>query len=202
MSLITESVLLGRVQNEMRKSATFSTNVEDKARQIINETHAPAISGIDKYDIFLSHSSDYAKKVAGLKLLLNDMGYKVYVDWIEDPLINRKNVNKTTAQKLQERMKESTSLVYAFSENSSQSKWMPWELGYFDGIKGMVAVLPISTRQSSSFQGTEYLGIYPYIDISTTKNSTTEHLWVNETTLKYVLFEEWLRKKVQPYERK
>ena len=39
---------------------------------------------------------------------------------------------------------------------------MPWELGYFDGIRGKVAVCPIT--YSSSFEGREYLGLYPIME--------------------------------------
>ena len=39
---------------------------------------------------------------------------------------------------------------------------MPWELGDFDGLKsGNVAILPLVDSAYSSFQGQEYLGIYP-----------------------------------------
>src|SRR4029077_17042528 len=109
--------------------------------------------------IFLSHSSSDAKLVSGLKLELEDIGYSVYIDWIEDPKLNRANVTRETALLLQERMKKCNSLIYAFSENASTSKWMPWELGYFDGIKGTACVLPITTSDKADFHGSEYLGI-------------------------------------------
>jgi hypothetical protein len=80
------------------------------------------------YDIFLSHSSSDAGLVAGLKLELEDLGYSVYVDWIEDPKLSRANVTKDTALVLQARMKQCKALLYAFSENATNSKWMPWLL--------------------------------------------------------------------------
>lgn len=199
MPLITEQTLRNRVQNEMRKSFDFPSEINNKARYIINEGRKPAISGIDVYDIFLSHSSDDAVKVAGLKLLLEDFGYRVYVDWIEDPLMSRKNVTKDTALKLKERMTVSTTLIYAFSENSQESRWMPWELGYFDGIKSKVAVMPISNKTQYDFKGTEYLGIYYYITIDTALNTNTEYLWLHETTNKYVRFDWWKNNNQQPY---
>ncbi|MDP2161789.1 MAG: hypothetical protein Q8K02_14995, partial [Flavobacterium sp.] len=72
------------------------------------------------------------------------------------------------------------------------SKWMPWELGYFDGIKGTVAVLPISRTSKSSFQGSEYLGIYYYIQIDTVSGTNNTALWVYETASKYIIFDSWL----------
>lgn len=144
------------------------------------------------YDIFLSHSSDDAKLVAGLKLELEDLGHSVYVDWIDDPNLDRKNVTKETALLLQQRMKQCKSLIYAFSESATNSKWMPWELGYFDGIKGTVAVLPIAKTSKSSFVGSEYLGIYYYIQIDTISGTNQNALWIYEAYNKYVNFKSWL----------
>ena len=62
-------------------------------------------------------------------------------------------------------MRHSQSLVYATSAASSQSKWMPWELGYFDGFRpGFVAILPLVQSTGDDFSGQEYLGLYPYIE--------------------------------------
>ncbi|MCG2462385.1 hypothetical protein K8352_16610 [Flavobacteriaceae bacterium F89] len=116
----------------------------------------------------------------------------VYVDWIEDPKLSRANVTKDTAVVLQARMKQCKALLYAFSENATNSKWMPWELGYFDGIKGTVAVLPISRTSKSSFQGSEYLGIYYFIQIDTVSGTNKTALWVYETASKYIIFDSWL----------
>lgn len=38
---------------------------------------------------------------------------------------------------------------------------MPWELGYFDGIKNKVAILPVEDNPICDFYfGQEYLGLY------------------------------------------
>jgi hypothetical protein len=42
---------------------------------------------------------------------------------------------------------------------------MPWELGYFDGLKpGYVWILPLVMDYDSEFKGQEYLGLYPPIE--------------------------------------
>lgn len=205
MGLFTEERLRSRVENQIRKGYTGSPydSFDTKVKGILNEslnqqkTFSPSTK---TYDIFLSHSSSDASLVTGLKLELEDLGYSVYIDWIEDPLLNRANVTKETALVLQARMKQCKSLVYAFSENASNSKWMPWELGYFDGIKGTVAVLPISKTSKSSFQGSEYLGIYFYIQIDTISGTNNLALWVHETSTKYTLFNNWITGK-QPTQR-
>lgn len=195
MALFTEEQLRNRVKNQMSKGGIINESFEAKARFILNESisQQKTIYATEKiYDIFLSHSSGDAGLVAGLKLVIEDIGYSVYVDWIEDPQLNRTSVTKETALVLQARMKQCKSLIYAFSDNASNSKWMPWELGYFDGIKGIVTVLPISKTVKSSFQGTEYLGIYYYIQIDTIKGTSKNELWTHETSSKYVQYTGWL----------
>lgn len=197
MALFTEERLRARVENQLRKgySGSMYDSFESKAKTILNESlnQQRTFSATPKtYDIFLSHSSTDAALVAGLKLELEDLGYSVYVDWIEDPKLSRANVTKETALVLQARMKQCKSLLYAFSENAVNSKWMPWELGYFDGIKGTVAVLPISRTSKSNFQGSEYLGIYYYIQIDTISGTNKLALWVHETSTKYTLFNNWI----------
>lgn len=205
MGLFTEERLRARVENQLTKgySGSIYDSFELKAKTILNESldQQRKFSTTTKtYDIFLSHSSTDATLVTGLKLELEDLGYSVYVDWIEDPNLSRANVTKDTALVLQARMKQCKALIYAFSENAASSKWMPWELGYFDGIKGTVAVLPISKTNRSSFKGSEYLGIYYYIEIATIQNTNQNALWVCETATKYVSYENWLNGN-QPYER-
>lgn len=118
------------------------------------------------YDIFLSHSSLDKKLVLGLVNLFNNFKYSVYVDWIEDTQLDRNNVSKTTASVLKNRMKQSKGLSYIPTNNSTQSKWCPWELGYFDGLKKeKCTILPVleDYDYSEEYNGQEYLGLYPYI---------------------------------------
>lgn len=143
------------------------------------------------FDIFLSHSYQDKEIIPALKIELEDMGYSVYVDWISDGCISRnKMIDKETASMLQKRMKQSKCLLYATSSNSKNSRWMPWELGYFDGIKNKkVAILPISKNDNNfddNFKGEEYLGLYKYID------NTSGILYVQESSSKYENFNDWI----------
>lgn len=123
-----------------------------------------AATDADKFDIFLSHSIHDAELIVGVKELLEGMGFSVYVDWDADPQLDRNAVSKKTAETLRKRMRQSKSLVYVATEKSSSSKWMPWELGFFDGHKpGQVAVLPLMDTESGKFPEQEYLGLYPVV---------------------------------------
>lgn len=186
MTYITEQQLRERFSLARRQSNTrfFS------ATHVLNEGRITDSSA--KYDIFLSHSSEDNEIIAGLKLLFEDFHFSVYVDW-NDPELNPQYVTPQTAETLRNRMANCKCLIYAYSENARGSKWMPWELGYFDGLKqSMVAVLPISKVSSKSIEGSEYVGLYNVIDIDTIQGSTDKTLWVNNGT-EYVKMSGWLQ---------
>lgn len=71
---------------------------------------------------------------------------------------------------------------------------MPWELGYFDGIKNRVAVLQIvpADDQGKKFAGQEYLDLYPYIDHAPSTDGPKDMIWVNDKADKYVNYRRWL----------
>lgn len=111
------------------------------------------------YDVFLSHAFEDAELIAGVKVLIEMQGLTVYVDWIEDPESDRGEVTARTADMLRGRMRHCNFLVFATSKASPNSKWMPWELGYFDGIRpNQIGILPIV--ESQTFTGQEYIGLY------------------------------------------
>lgn len=182
-------------QAEKRNISEYGT----KREQILYEnvelsTRYDSVNNIKirEYDIFLSHSSLDKKLVLTLVDLFNEAGYSVYVDWIEDTQLDRSNVNKDTAQTLRGRMNHSKGLAYVATSNSTNSKWCPWELGYFDGKKNSrCCILPI--MESNTFQGQEYLGLYPYIRYSKISGKKKYDFWVyNQGTDEYVILKKWL----------
>lgn len=149
-------------QNVIRKSAD----------QVLRE-NAQTFSINKEYDIFLSHCREDAEVIGGAKIILEKEGVSVYVDWIEDPQLDRARVTSTTAAMLRMRMRACKSMLFATSESSPSSKWMPWELGYFDGLRqGQIAVLPLLEDWEATFTGQEYLGLYPVVERLPLKNSS------------------------------
>lgn len=151
MKFYTKDYLLSKAPKGLNGTRKFSS--------VINEHKYRS-----HFDIFLSHSYKDKKYIEGLFLELTEKGYSVYVDWIIDPHLQRGNVTKTTVNQIRKRMKQSTSLIYATSENASTSKWMSWELGFMDGdTSGKCAILPITDYEHSTFKGQEFLSVYPHI---------------------------------------
>ena len=85
---------------------------------------------------------------------------------------------------------------------------MPWELGFCDGVHGRVAVVPVLEQnlQTESFDGQEYLKLYPYITKEKPAPTIKPHLlppggavqisdpvlWVQESSSVYTSFTSWL----------
>ena len=66
----------------------------DSADRILKEE---ALAKRASYDVFLSHSYDDRTIILGVKRFIEGKGYSVFVDWIEEPLLNCNKINKATA---------------------------------------------------------------------------------------------------------
>ena len=123
------------------------------------------------------------------------MGNYVYVDWIVDAQLDRTNVTKDTCQGIKERMNQCRSLFYATSKAASNSKWMPWELGYMDGKTTKCAILPIMKEtHQTTYKGQEYLSVYPYVQKKKLARYGDEgELYIIKEDKPPILFDEWLK---------
>jgi len=141
----------------------------------------------EQYDIFLSHSYSDARIVKQIRNMLIEKGYSVYVDWIEDEQLDRGKVSEHTATVLRNRMNNCSSLIYLTSDSAEKSVWMPWELGYMDALTGRVSVAPIIEDEDEEFDGREYLGLYPYLDL------TGDSFYIQRGIGSWVTFGDWMQ---------
>jgi hypothetical protein len=113
---------------------------------------------------FLSHSSKDDDLVDGTIRILTNHGAFVYIDKV-DPTMPP-YTNSETAAKLKTRVRQAKKFVLLASENSKDSKWVPWELGIADGYKDIknIALFPaIEDNGTSTWTSWEYLGLYQRI---------------------------------------
>src|SRR5437763_866033 len=141
MVLLTKSYLFNKAQ----KASPYVTEAFVRSFSAEQLTaNAKVASTYDTFDIFLSHSREDASLIKALRDELVEAGFAVYVDWIEDPQLERSHVTKETAKALRQRMRQSKCLLFATTEAAKTSVWMPWELGYMDSYTySRVAVAPI-----------------------------------------------------------
>ena len=137
-------------------------------RMPINEQQRTFSAGSNElFDVFLSYNINDKDVVKGIYYVLKNMGFKVYVDFMVDPQLDRRSVTKETAECIQSRLKHSKSLIYAQSSNAAMSKWMPWELGVVDGNTSKCFIMPVQKGYEIINSRQEDLLLYPVIGINT-----------------------------------
>lgn len=188
MAFFSADELRAEAKVALRESAWIQKSAAVELRNFAEGTKQA-----DRFDIFLSHSYQDQDAIYGLRLRLIKTGYRVYVDWIDDAKLDRSKVDKATADKIRERMRQCQCLFYATSENAVLSKWMPWELGYMDALTNRkAAICPIDGGAGDDYTGQEYLGLHPYVTVLRSSGA----LWIHEDAATYVRFDDWLRGEV------
>jgi hypothetical protein len=113
--------------------------------------------------IFLSHSSKDRDLIKPAIAFLRSYGVIVYVDWMDEGMPDV--ISGETAKRIKGKIREQKKFMVLVTENSKDSRWVPWELGFADPVKGMehIAILPVS--DNGSFAQNEYMKIYPKIQL-------------------------------------
>lgn len=156
MALLREPDIRARAQ---RRAAAGRITVEEALTRV-------ARSRRDRYDIFLSQTIRDAEVVLGVYDLLTEAGYAVFCDWIETPLRDGHEVSPANAAFVRAVMGICDTLLFIDGPGAAQSLWMCWELGWFDGGRGPVAILPVTEKEGQSYYyGREFLSLYPYVDL-------------------------------------
>lgn len=145
--------------------------------------------------VFLSHSSKDSEQLPGAIALLEKHGASVYIDKKDLSLPAVTDVS--TAEKIKERIKECRKFVILTSENSKDSRWVPWELGLADGYRtpANVAILPTVMNGNHKWTEQEYLGVYSRIAHGKFQNDPKDvfMVWDHRTNSGTEL-SAWLRK--------
>ena len=114
-----------------------------------------------EYDVFLSHSSLDVNELLQLKVLLNQQGKTVYIDWVNDRvMLNRQNQNQDTWKALELRMDQSKMLLYVMTDNSIKSPYTEREVMYFkNAFKSVKVYKPhtISLTNPSYLDGCDFI---------------------------------------------
>lgn len=162
----------------------FKLDLNKRPEDIIKEFTENTIQHYKQFDVFLCHSSKDHNFVLELVEKFNKIGFVVYVDWISDREdLKRIISNKHTAEVIKHRLRQSRSLVYVLTENGETSRWVPWEIGYYDAFNEKVAVYNIDNLDESKI--IEYLATYPQMIIRDSK------IFI-ETESDESLFEDWI----------
>lgn len=128
-----------------------------------------------KATIFLSHSHKDRPLIEPTIAFLRSHGVKVYVDWMDEGMPDV--ISAETARKLKERILQQRKFLVLVSENSKDSRWVPWELGFADSAKGLGHIATFPVRDGvSDFTQNEYMRIYPKIEAI----NDTWYVWTDQ----------------------
>jgi len=129
---------------------------------ILNESRSYSNKLHSKTSIFLSHSHSDRGYIEDVVVFLRKMGVEVYIDWMDDSM--PKETSGETATLLKQKIKENDKFIFLATNNSIESKWCNWEIGFGDANKYIdkIALLPLKDEYTE-WKGNEYLQIYPYI---------------------------------------
>lgn len=160
---------------------------------IVNEYVAPMqakATSLNAYEadvtLFLSHSHKDRDLITPTIAFLRSHGVKIYVDWMDEGMPDV--VSGDTAKKLKERILQQKKFLVLVTENSKDSRWVPWELGYADPTKGMDHIASFPVIESDDFAQNEYLKIYPKIQFV----SNTWWVWRDDPQ-NLIHLSQWLR---------
>lgn len=140
---------------------------------------------------FLCHSHKDQDIVRGLVVLFQEAGVELYIDWLDNTMPDKPN--KTTAKKIQGKIKETDIFLFLATSNSKASRWCPWEIGYADASSKGIYIIPTQDSYGTVY-GNEYLELYSRIDAgynSETNKSgyavyepqATSGSWITESVL-------------------
>lgn len=151
------------VDNNIRDRAHMSASA--RSTTINNALIEQSRAERSEYDIFLSQTIRDEELVFGIfSILTEDLGLNVFCNWIESPLPDRSDVTPEDAAYVRAKMAASNALILIDSDNAAHSSWMCWEIGWFDGAKGKISILPIVSNAGDVYRGRQFLGLYPIIE--------------------------------------
>ena len=148
--------------NRAQRSPRFKSSSAPSVSQ-------PLPSAVHRYDVFLSHRFRDREAVDALHHQIeNDLGYTAYVDWKDDPGLDRTRVDRATAERFRQVMRYCRCLLFYARPQVDESTWMPWEIGFFDGRQGArrIAVYADDPKEFSSGPQ-EYLDLYEVVGMDT-----------------------------------
>lgn len=86
----------------------------------------------------------------------------MYVDFQDSSLSQLPELD--LADHLVSKLRQCRLLIFAFSEESVTSRWMPWELGLVHCVIGRAVLWPFTKRALHAKATQEYLNLYEALD--------------------------------------
>ena len=152
-------------KNQLRSFIDGKEDFLNKSFAIVEARLSKVLKSRNEFEssVFISHSHKNSDLVEYLVALLTKLKVEVYVDWMDDDLSYPPT--RKTALKIKNMIDLNKKFILLATNEGIESKWCNWELGIGDVHKYIdhIALMPIADN-SGNWSGSEYLGLYPYID--------------------------------------
>jgi MTH538 TIR-like domain (DUF1863) len=137
-------------------------------------------------DVFISHKMEDAEKARRLKQrIVDDFHLTCWIDADDKEMKRIQNQDpvdyKLLTDRIREHLRTCRCLIFAHSSESHKSRWMPWELGFFDGRWGrrLIGLYDLDERAKENLtqqvQSGDEVGIPEFLQIySELKPATLE----------------------------
>lgn len=159
-------------------------------RGIVNENRQFSRSS-QTTSIFLSHAHTDREVIEQAVTFFRTLGISVYVDWMDHTMPERPNGE--TASNIKSKIQLNDKFVLLATNAAVASKWCNWEVGIADPYKSnskKMALFPLADN-SGTWDGNEYLQIYPRIESSSPNTNSFIIIYPNGTSES---IENWLRR--------
>lgn len=169
-----------------------ASRITDSIQNVLNESRT-FNRWSSRTSVFISHKHDDLNEISGFIGFLRNLGVDTYIDAFDPTLPNY--TCGETAKRIKERIQQCDRFMFLATDNAIASKWCNWELGIGDvhKYKDKIAIVPIKNWDRTSYTGSEYLEIYPYLVVSNgayfIKDVTTSSFYPKMTPLRT-----WLQK--------
>lgn len=116
-------------------------------------------ASLTRNTIFLSFSHKDEQLARGMKNYLSQLGMDLYIDVLDSDMTT--HTDRDTALRIKSKIQELRYFFLLVTNNSVNSRWVPWELGIADGHKeyNKILVIPVADDYGQ-FKGNEYLQVY------------------------------------------
>lgn len=127
------------------------------------------------HDVFLSHTRADREQAEQLAEQLRAAGLSVYLD-VDDEALSRLH-GRELAERLKNILSRSRLLLFVFSARSTESRWMPWELGLAHGVVGRVLLWPLNAAAGRAAARQEYLKLYEQVNATHPLEDVLAHVY-------------------------
>lgn len=151
-------------KGKKKQSVHMILEPEGNPACLLNHLTEQSIEAMMRFDVFISHSSTNEEMLIPLFRKLNKAGMVAYIDWVNDrERLPRETCCAETAAVLGERIRQSRLFLFVVSDESLQSTWCAWELGFAAAVGIPIYLYAV---QEASIPLPEFLRAYPIIDLS------------------------------------